>query len=170
MSIRLQFIGPKRSNFLVSFHWMIRWFYRKLTRINSGSGFIKYKKIMSRRCTNYFRNLLSDKHQPSFDLFTGSVTSLVIIFFSFFKDFLEKTNSFTENYHCSVPRAQASPNVPEGNAFFVNISTTTMAVGRKTGCIKSWCDELWVWPVWPVRHSDRFVIISFGKYIARFRQ
>ena len=99
--------------------------------INSGSGFIKYKKIMSRRCTNYFRNLLSDKHQPSFDLFTGSHH------FSLFKDFLEKTNSFTENYHCSVPRAQASPNVPEGNAFFVNISTTTMAVGRKTGCIKS---------------------------------
>ena len=92
------------------------------------------------------------------------------IFFSLFKDFLEKTNSFTENYHCSVPRAQASPNVPEGNAFFVNISTTTMAVGRKTGCIKSWCDELWVWPVWSVRHSDRFVRISFGKYLVRFRQ
>ena len=167
VSISLQFIGPKRSNFLVSFQRMIRWFYRKLMSINSGSGFIKYKKIMSRRCTNYFRNLLSDKHQPSFDLFRGSHHWWY--FFHFLKT-LEKTNSFTENYHCSVPRAQASPNVPEGNAFFVNISTTTMAVGRKTGCIKSWCDELWVWPVWPVRHSDRFVIISFGKYIARFRQ
>ena len=104
--------------------------------INSGSGFIKYKK---KSCHVGVPIIFATCCLININLVLICLRGHIIgdIFFSLFEDFLEKTNSFTENYHCSVPRAQASPNVPEGNAFFVNISTTTMAVGRKTGCIKS---------------------------------
>ena len=64
---------------------------------NSGSGFIKYKKIMSRRCTNYFSNLLSDKHQPSFDSFYR-VTSLVIIFSHFQRKQIHLHKTITVRY------------------------------------------------------------------------